>query len=142
MAVYHVIEPGPGCRDAGGATSANCTTLLKPQCLTSDLVWDAYFSNFVRPGLRLIQPDLVHERTPKYIDFSQTLFGTKWGDELLDSLGGGAMMCPANIGDPLPAGAKPLLLWSDGGASGYRLKSILLNTADKSVTFTAEIDTP
>ncbi len=63
LAVYHVIEAGPACKAQEGATAPSCVPLLKPMCITSDVQWgtDGFASNFVRPGLRLIQPDLVHK---------------------------------------------------------------------------------
>ena len=52
----------------------------------------------------------------------------------------GGQVCPTNIGDPLPVGGVPLLLWADGSASGYRLKTIKLDYVGKSVSFTTEIN--
>jgi len=138
LAVYHVIEPGFACQAEDGAQAPSCVPLLKPVCLTSDLLWDSYFSNFVRPGLRLIQPDMTHERTNGFTNFGETLFGTNTGADLLDEAPGG-QVCPTNIGDPLPVGGVPLLLWADGSASGYRLKTIKLDYVGKSVSFTTEI---
>jgi hypothetical protein len=37
------------------------------------------------------------------------------------------MICPQNIGDVLPAGGAPLLLWVDGTPSGYNLLDIIIN---------------
>jgi M6 family metalloprotease-like protein len=138
LAVYHVIEPGLACQAQDGAQAPGCVPLIKPTCLTSDLLWDSYFSNFVRPGLRLIQPDMTHERINGFTNFGETLFGTNTGTDLLDEAPGGAV-CPTNIGDPLPVGGVPLLLWADGSASGYRLKTIKLDYVGKSVSFTTEI---
>jgi hypothetical protein len=141
LAVYHVIEPGPACKAAEGATAPSCVPLLKPMCITSDLQWAGFSSNFLRPGLRLIQPDLVH----KYLgggvtDFGETLFGTVSGVALLDQVPDGGAVCPTYIGDPLPEGGTPLLLWSDGSRSGYRLKEIKIDFGGLSVTFKTEID--
>ncbi len=141
LAVYHVIEPGPACKAQEGATAPSCVPLLKPMCITSDVQWDGFTSNFLRPGLRLIQPDLVH----KYLggdstDFSETLFGTQFGVALLDTLPNGGVVCPTYVGDELPNGGAPLLLWSDGTPSGYRLKEIKTDFAGKSVTFKTEIE--
>jgi hypothetical protein len=138
LAVYHVIEPGFACQAEDGAQAPGCVPLIKPTCLTSDLLWDSYFSNFVRPGLRLIQPDMTHERTNGFTNFGETLFGSNTGMDLLDEAPGG-QVCPTNIGDPLPVGGVPLLLWADGSASGYRLKTIKLDYVGKSVSFTTEI---
>jgi hypothetical protein len=140
LAVYHVIEPGPACQAQDGAQAPGCVPLLKPMCITSDFLWDSYFSNFVRPGLRLIQPDLAHEFIDGFIDFGETLFGTSAGVDLLDEAPGGVVVCPPNLGDPLPAGGVPLLLWADGSASGYRLKAIKLDLNGESVSFTTEIN--
>jgi M6 family metalloprotease-like protein len=141
LAVYHVIEPGPACKVQEGATAPSCVPLLKPMCITSDVQWSGFTSNFLRAGLRLIQPDLVH----KYLgggdtDFGETLWGTQFGVALLDQLPKGGLVCPTYVGDPLPNGGAPLLLWSDGSPSGYRLKEIKTDFAGKSVTFKTEIN--
>jgi hypothetical protein len=114
--------------------------MQKPMCITSNLLWNKFADNFARPGLRLIQPDITHPYGT-YTDFNQTLFGdgSVAGMELLDTTAG-AMICPMQVGDPPPIGAKPLLLWSNGNASGYRLKAIKLDYPAKSVSFAVEID--
>jgi len=139
LAVYHIIEPGPSCKAADGATAQNCPTVIKPMCVTSDEQWDSYSSNFVRPGLRLIQPDITHLFVGTGTSFGDTLFGNanKDGQDLLDSALGGPV-CPIHVGDAPPAGAQPLLLWADGTASGYRLKTIRLDYSVPAVTFTVE----
>lgn len=145
LAAYHIIEPGPFCKSMGGATAENCAPLRKPTCISSDLVWDKFANNFVRAGLRLIQPDITHKYealwSPPKTNYSETLFGlgSLAGVDLLDKVAGGPV-CPANIGDALPKGAQPLLRWSDGEASGYRLKGIKLNYTEKSTNFSVEID--
>ena len=141
LAVYHIIEPAPLCKILTGATAENCVPLLKPTCIASDLVWDTFSSNFLRPGLRLIQPDVTHLYEAGKTNFGETLFGNSGvkGVDLLDSAEG-EMNCPAQIGDPLPPGGKPLLLWSNGKASGYRLKAIKTNYATNAVTFSVEIE--
>lgn len=143
LTVYHVIEPGPVCKAEEGASAPACVPLLKPMCITSDEQWDGFSSNFLRPGLRLIQPDLVHKFTDAdkdFTNFSETMFGTGLGVSLLDEMpDGAAVACPTYIGDPLPLGGAPLLRWADGSASGYRLKQIITDFAGKSVLFKAEI---
>lgn len=141
LAVYHMIEPGPSCKSQDGATSQNCTPLILPRCITSDALWDnTYASNFLRPGFRLIQPDITHKYDNGSISFADTLFGnfTPTGQNLLDAAEGA--VCPTNIGDVQPVGGQPLLVWSDGTASGYRIKMIKLDSVNKAVMFTLEID--
>ncbi|MEP7343550.1 MAG: hypothetical protein ABI977_37870 [Acidobacteriota bacterium] len=123
LAVYHVIEPGAACKAPGGGSAPSCVPLQKPMCLTSDVLWDSFTSNFVRAGLRLIQPDMRHTITAGGgTNFSDTLFGIGGlGQDLLDRPAGGGMACPPSIGLP---GGVPLLLWADGSASGYQLKTI------------------
>lgn len=143
LAVYHVIEPGPACKAEEGAAVPACVPLFKPMCITPDEQWHGFVSNFVRSGLRLIQPDLVHKFTDAekdFTNFSETMFGTALGVSLLDEMpGGAAVACPTYVGDPLPVGGAPLLRWADGSASGYRLKAITTDYVGKSVLFKAEI---
>lgn len=73
-------------------------------------------------------------------EFLGTMSGTTLGVRLLDEMpGGAAVACPTYVGDPLPAGGTPLLLWADGSPSGYRLKAITADFVGKSVLFKAEI---
>jgi M6 family metalloprotease-like protein len=140
LAVYHVIEPNISCQAQGGASAPDCLSLVKPMCISSDTLWDGYTSNFVRAGLRLIQPDLVHHYDGSYTDFGELLFGTGLGQDLLDEPAGGEVVCPAQIGDPLPPGGTALLLWVDGNASGYRLKAITTDYTAKKTLFKVEIN--
>ncbi|NOT59718.1 MAG: hypothetical protein HOP19_05770 [Acidobacteria bacterium] len=134
LAVYHVIEPGSGCQSSVGASPLSCAPLQKPMCIASDLLWGTFASNLLRPGLRLIQPDMQHTFNPASggTNFSETLFGANPGQDLLDGSGGGGMSCAPNIGLP---GTVPQLIWVDGSASGYQLKGIKTDFAGQRTLF-------
>ncbi len=132
LAVYHVIEPGPTCKSPFGASAPDCKPLVPPMCVGEDVWYFKHASNFTRVGVRLVQPDLVHrydqdiyDSNDDYTGFSNTLFGLGGSGETLIS--DGEMICPQNIGDVLPAGGAPLLLWVDGTPSGYNLLDIIIN---------------
>jgi M6 family metalloprotease-like protein len=132
LAVYHVIEPGPICKSPFGASAPDCKPLIPPMCIGEDVWYFKHASNYTRVGLRLVQPDLVHrydqdvyDSDDDYTGFSNTLFGLGGSGETLIS--DGEMLCPQNIGDELPAGGAPLLLWVDGTPSGYNLLDIVID---------------
>lgn len=144
LAVYHVIEPGHTCKSPFGAAAPDCRLMIPPVCVDL-VVWsdsDKHASNFARLGLRLIQPDLSHvwddqvyENEADFTEFEKLLFGDFFGQDLMSS---GMLDCPNNIGDRLPPGSEPLLLWVDEDPSGYNLLDI--TTSHPNVTFELVID--
>jgi M6 family metalloprotease-like protein len=148
LAIYHVIEPEGGCM-TGIWPPSNCDSYIPAPCVTPT-VWDAFFSNFLRPGLRLIQPDYMHHTSCAEdegdIDCSteknQTLWGTGavGGQSISDE---GPSGCPVWFGDPLPDDVAPLLQWADGSPSGYGLEAITLMGSDTlALTVTVEVGGP
>jgi len=140
VSVYHVIEPNEACESPFGAVDSSCKPLQAPMCISDDIWFDKHASNFTRVGVRLIQPDVVHkfDKTvfpagDDYTGFSNTMFGA--GEVLLDD---GPISCSDNIGEALPPGGQPYLLWADGKPSGYRIKNISLSFP--SYTFDLEND--
>lgn len=142
LAIYHVIEPNDPCKSQIWPP-VDCASYTPPPCV-SPLIWEDHFSNLMRAGLRLIQPDGTHERICEddgeggldcYTDLSTVLWGTVAGESISDT---GAEDCPPIIGDPLPEGVSPLLLWSDGSASGYRINGITVS-GGMTVTFEVEV---
>ena len=143
LAIYHVIEPNGPCTSPiwppGG-----CASYAPPPCV-APMIWDSHFSNLMRAGLRLIQPDGTHEKICEddddgvpdcYTDLSSVLWGASGPESISDT---GAAGCPPIIGDPLPEGVSPLLLWSDGSPSGYEINGI---TATGGVTVTFQVVAP
>ncbi len=129
LAVYHVIEPNDACKSAIGAVAPDCKPLQNPVCIPNHEWLNKHASNYVRVGVRLIQPDFAHiydfisnDSGDDYAEFKQTLFGQAVGG--MDLLDAGTLSCPLSIGDPLPLGSEPLLLWSNGDPSGYNLLGI------------------
>ncbi len=122
LAIYHVIEPTAACP----GDPEGCATAMAPMCVPQG-VWDNHFANFVRTGLRLIQPDGGHRLicdpdgvSNCYTETWQTLWGgvgqSIWQD--------GPISCPPVIGEPYPDGGAPQLRWSDGTPSGYKILNI------------------
>ena len=137
LAVYHVIEPGAACKTPG-ANGLNCVPLKMPRCLTSAVAWDALSNNYTRAGLRLIQPDMRHafDVPSGGTSFSNTLFGTGLGQDLLDNPIGPGATCPSSIG---LSGGLALLQWADGSASGYQLKGIKTDFVSQRTLFNVGI---
>ncbi|RIL08701.1 hypothetical protein DCC79_13140 [bacterium] len=128
LAIYHVIEPGAGCV-TGAWPPSDCDTYTPPTCVAPS-IWEEHVANFVRAGLRLVQPDGAHVTTCWLDDddqrqcdteYEQTLWGTSSGQSIADV---GTLSCPPIVGDPLPADSAPLLRWADGTPSGYELHGI------------------
>ncbi|MEM7008785.1 MAG: hypothetical protein AAF462_06570 [Thermodesulfobacteriota bacterium] len=129
ISVYHVVEPDEGCKSPLGATDSSCKPLKAPACMPTNIWFDKHASNFVRVGVRLIQPDMIHywddtsfPAGDDYTGFSVTMFDS--GDQLLDNA---AVACPANMAEKMPDDTFPIpsLLWVDGKSSGYRIKNII-----------------
>jgi hypothetical protein len=117
LAIYHVIEPDDACAAGDGP---GCQTLAVPFCVQPVAWWTAFADNFARAGIRLIQPDLGHLFSPVT---GPELANKIWVSGSVDDKGD-AFACPALVGDPLPLGGEPRLLWADGTASGYGLADI------------------
>ena len=125
LAIYHVIEPTVACTENPDA----CASTSAPMCIPQT-VWEEHFGNFLRTGLRLIQPDGGHRRLC-WDDDGETVCGLEQSETLWGSMGAGQSiwqdgldLCPPVIGDELPEDATPQLRWSDGSPSGYKILDI------------------
>lgn len=130
LAVWHVVEPQPSCLVDNSPQPTSCPTAQEPQC-TEAGNWTPV-SNYLRSGLRLVQPDLAH------------VGGTRsapmvWGGPGARSIGDDPAdaVCPGfgNLGQP----GTPSLVWTDGPgawtASGYRLDDITYDASSGEVSF-------
>lgn len=118
MAVFHVLEPSDACL---AGDDANCLLLDAPPCVP-DTMWARHSDNYIRTGLRLVQPDLTHSAGENLVVFNNV------NPDILDEAPGGGPSCPApaQLGE---VGGEGHLLWSDESASGYQAAGLTHNSA-------------
>lgn len=124
LAVFHIIEPSSDCF-VDTPDPELCLPRQPPACMP-EYMWSGV-SNYVRAGMRLVQPDLTHSGE------NNLLFSSAEGS-ILDQDPGGGLTCPTpqQIGE---VGGVGHLTWVDHEPSGYTVQAIVDDAVAGTVNF-------